>query len=603
MNDDLRTALGALVHGDPAEALPADLGEACAGGPFAPAEGLTYEQQCLLTYRRMRWLGDRLPPASTLLARPAQLFTVLEWCAVTSPPVFLGMTLHTCLSLGAIQEFGSGRDDLGDHIGRLDSMDSFGSLLVTEAGRGNSHIGIRTEARYDPATGGFVLTTPTRDDAKFMPNVGLAGVPKLGVVYARLRAGGADHGVFPFVLPIRDADGPRPGIEITPLPEAPYLPLDYATITFDGVRVPARGLLHDSARLSADGTFRDPLGHGDERLARSLDVRHRAWVASAAALGAAIRASAALAIRFSAGRNTLSRAAPEGPVLRYRSQQRPLYGCLATAYAMTSLINQVKRTLVASAQVPDPAWTRGPGFNRTIGLVKAMAGWEAERVAAECGQRCGAHGMFGSSGFAAYQGLGHMLGPAAGDSYLIVLEAARAMAAGTAYRPPSPGMVQLNRRAVGEPQVVRELVAARERSLHAMLSGELDTAARRAQGPFQAWDNRSWLARELVEAHGTRLAVECLLADARTLAEPGRTALELLCAFFGLREAWRHSGWYLSTEALTVRQVRAIPARLNGICERLTAHAEPLAGALLPAGLDPWPGPAGVLGPAVAGHR
>ncbi len=579
MDDISQRDLRALVHAT-ADQSTADLLAGLSAEPlFAHHDGLGNEEQCRLTYRRLRRLGEQLGPVSKLLSDPPRLFTTLEWCAVTSPSLFLATTLHTCLGLGTIDEFGRGRDDIADWIGELDSLKSFGSLLVTEAGLGNSHVGIRTEAVHDPLTGEFVLHTPDDAAGKFMPNVGLDGVRKLGVVYARLITSGVDRGVFGFVLPIRDENGPRPGIRITALPEAPFLPLDYAAIAFDRVRISARSLLHDSARLEADGRFHDPLGGPEERLLRSLDVRHRAWVACASALAAVIRTTAALAIRFSADRRTLSRSAPEQPVLAYRSQQLPLVGALAEAYALTSLVNRVKRTWSGAESDPDPSWSSG--FTRTVGLVKAQCGTAAERIASECAQRCGAHGMFGVNRFAGYLGLGHVLGPAAGDSRLITLEAAKAMAAGTAYRPPSPRMTQPNRRDISQPRIALDLIALHERGLHETLADGMRIAVRRGQPPFEAWNNRSWLASELVEAHITRLALEALLADADRLSDGhGKDAVIRLASFFALRHIERSSGWYLAEEVLTAQQVRMIPGALNLLCERLYPDAVSLADVL-----------------------
>jgi acyl-CoA oxidase len=587
MNDDLAL----LVHGDHDTEISDVLRELFAEQLFAPAEGLDHTGHCRLTYRRMQRLNERMPAPSKLLADPQRLLSVFEGCAVVSPSLFLAVNLHT-LCLGAVHELGAGRNDLGDYIDELDTMSSYGCLLITEAGRGNSHRGIRTEASHDPDTGEFVLHTPDPAASKVMAHAGLPGAPKLGVVFARLLVAGVDRGVFGFVLPIRDADGPRPGIRITPLPEAPFVPLDHAAITFDRVRLPARALMHDDARLTTSGQFHDPLDDPEERLRRSLSLRHWARVAASAALGAVIRTSAAMAIQFAHSRRTVSHDAsehdaPEQPVIQYRSQQLSLFDALATAYAMTSLINRVKRTWAQPLPCDDPSWTPGPGFNRTVGLVKALTGWTAERVASECGQRCGSHGIFTHNRFVSYLGLAHVLSPGAGDSYLAVLESAKAMAAGTAYQPPSPDLVEPARRNPSDPRVALELGKAREQDLHATLADGMHTADRRGQAPFEAWNNQSWLARELAEAHGFRLALESLVAAIPTVADPAmRAAVEHLATLFALRDLWRNSGWYLSAEMLTPQQIRSIPATLNTACERLLPHSEALAAALLPRGLD-----------------
>jgi acyl-CoA oxidase len=113
------------------------------------------------------------------------------------------------------------------------------------------------------------------------------------------------------------------------------------------------------------------------------------------------------------------------------------------------------------------------------------------------------------------------------------------------------------------------------------------TANRRGQASFEAWNNQSWLARELAEAHGFRLALESLVAGIPTVNDPVmRAAVEHLATFFALRDLWRNSGWYLSAKMLTPQQIRSIPATLNTVCERLLPHSETLAAALLPRSLD-----------------
>ncbi|MFJ6671110.1 acyl-CoA dehydrogenase [Actinosynnema sp. NPDC091369] len=539
---------------------------------FQPRSGLDYRQRCELTYTRLRVVGEHLPPGSALLRDLPRLFTALEWTAVADPPVFLALTLHVCLSLGALVEFGG--DGAQNHVRELDDMSAFGALLVTEAGRGNSHLGIRTVADYDATTEQFVLRTPDSAARKFMPNVGLAGAPKTGVVYARLRVRGRDHGVFPFVARIRTADGLAPGVRVTALPEAPMLPLDYALIEFDSLRLPRTALLSDDTRLDADGTLHDPLEHPERRLRRSLDIRHNAWIASAAALAAVTRVGVVTALRYAQTRVTVSPFTSERPVLDHRAQQRPLFGALSTTYALTCLVDRVKTARVRSAaglpvDVEGSAWLPGPGLNRTYGLVKAVANEVAERVITTCGLRCGAHGAFTSGRWVDYQGMAHMLGPAAGDSYLITLEAARAMAAGDHYAPPLPEEGRTDDADLSAPPLWLVLVRARERVLHERLVDALRLARRRGQTGFDAWNNRSLGGKELVEAHVARLLVEAVLDSVESLPAVAIEAGRALAAMHALDEVAAHADFYLCEGLLTVAQVRRLDEASNGLCERV----------------------------------
>ncbi|MEV0675205.1 acyl-CoA dehydrogenase [Actinosynnema sp. NPDC050436] len=539
---------------------------------FRPRTGLDYQARCELTYERLRVVGEHLPPGSELLRDLRKLFAALEWAAVADPPLFLALTLHVCLGLGAVVEFGGGRAER--HVRELDDMTAFGALLVTEVGRGNSHLGIRTVAEHDPETGGFRLRTPDGAARKFMPNVGLAHVPKTGVVYARLRAAGRDHGVFPFVTPIRTADGTPDGIRVTPLPEAPLLPLDYAVIEFDGLLLPPSALLSDTARFDPGGTVDDPLGDPQHRLRRSLDIRHNAWVASAAALAAVARAGVVNALRHARTRDTVSPFTGERNVLDHRAHQRPLFGALADCYALSCVVDKVKEARVRSQQPgttgeDDPAWTPGPALNRVYGLVKAYASDAAGRIVTECGHRCGAHGVFAPGRWVEYQGMAHMLGPAAGDGHLIVLEAARALASADHYEPPPDERIAHDPL---DPAAWPGLFRARERVLHGRLVERMAVARRRGQTGFEAWNNRASAGVEFVQAHVARLVLDAVReARAAVPAGPAARLADAVQEVHAVRGLVAHAGFHLREGLLTAAQLDRLAERDNELCDRVLA--------------------------------
>ncbi|WP_176408116.1 hypothetical protein [Actinomadura sp. BRA 177] len=193
------------------------------------------------------------------------------------------MLLHYTLALGPILRFGAGQDGTGQDSARearesLESMASAGVLLMTEVGRSNSHLSPRTIASHDPATGGFVLTTPDAQAAKFPTSTAHPAVAKTAAVYATLVHGGRERGVFVFAVPLRHADGTvPPGVRIVPAPETTGLPVDYAAVLLDGVHVPHGAWLRDGASIDADGAFHDPAGSPAARLTRPMGVAPPVW--------------------------------------------------------------------------------------------------------------------------------------------------------------------------------------------------------------------------------------------------------------------------------------------------------------------------------------
>ncbi|MFB9908784.1 acyl-CoA dehydrogenase family protein [Allokutzneria oryzae] len=572
VEEQTRHALAGLVHGDCEPEFREELRELLRHELFAPREGLTYQEELRLTYERMRFANDLVRPEE-LVEHPLRLFALLEWSAVVSPSLFIGMVTHYCGALAAIRELGAGREDLAEYISALEQMSTTGALLITELGYGNSHVAMRTRATYDPDRQDFVLHTPDPAARKFMPNVGLPGVPKLATVAAQLDIGGEDRGVFLFVVQLRDADGLLSGVTITQLPEATQVPMDYAVISFDHVRVPMRSLLRDSASFTDNG-FHDPIDDPVQRLTRSLTVAQSVRTAQTAALASVARASAQIALRYSLRRQTMEHHSPWVPVIRYRSQQRALYGALATAYALTCHANRAKAAkanamIHNSTNRPVPPSALDP-LPRTLSLTKAVTVWATERLTAECRQRCGARGVFAVNRLLDYQGLAIVSNAAGGDNLMLCLDAAKSMVGGVHYTPPTgepAGQDLLDR------DLWLGLAHARERELHRVLKDRIWKATAKDSRAFQVWNDHLTEAAELVTAHGSRLITESLLEAVSTVEDPdAAAALEPLCGIHALNEINDAAAWYLCEGLLTAEQVRSIPLRLNGLCEQVTPH-------------------------------
>lgn len=545
---------------------------------FAPREGLTYQEKVRLTYDQMKLVNSMVKPEE-LAAEPHKLFALLEWAAVLNPSLFIAMVTHHA-TLAGVRELSAGRDDVGDFISDLETLDAAGALLITELGYGNSHVSMRTRASLDPGTGEFVLHTPDPAARKFMPNVGLAEVPKLATVAAQLNVGGHDHGVFMFLVRLRGPEGPREGVRITPLPETSLVPMDYAVISFDHVRLPLRNLLRDDATITEDGQFRDPLANPEKRLIRSLTIAQSVRTAQAAALAATSRAATQITIRYNLKRQTMDRREPWGPVLRHRSQQRPLYGALATAYAVTCHANHAKDARATaivhnSEGRPVPPSTLDPLY-RTLSLTKAITVWTAERLMAECRQRCGARGVFAVNRLLEYQGLAMVSNAAGGDNLLMALDAAKAMIGGIAYQSPRTELVAPKSMDLLDEELWTGLAHRRERTMRAELAARIRRATDWDATPTEAWNDNIHEALDFVSVHGARLILESMLAVVHDLPTAAAEALRPLCAFFAIEEIERGAAWLLCHDLLAPEQVMTIPEKLNILCDRMTPHVPTL---------------------------
>ncbi|CNG39889.1 acyl-CoA oxidase [Mycobacterium tuberculosis] len=504
---------------------------------FTYPAGLTAREHQALTYARLRRAGLAAPPAADLLADPPALCALLDRAAIADPALFHLMLLHYTLALGPILRFGAGQDGAARARDALESMQAAGTLLMTEVGRSNSHLSPRTIARHDPATGGFVLTTPDPRAAKFPTNTAHPAVAKTAAVYATLVHGGHERGVFVFAVPLRRPDGTvPPGVRIVPAPETTGLQIDYAAVLLDGVHVPYDAWLRDGASIDADGAFHDPAGSPAARLTRSMGVAPPVWRAVISASAAITRASAGMLLAHSAGRTTLGRLAPRRPLTDYRNQQEAVLGALAAAYALTAVAAHVTAPRPGTPQTgpagqaadggPDTAWAPWSAVDRDLALLKAAATAQAQETVSACRVHSGAPGFAAVERLNAYRGLAHAYQNAGGDNELILYDTARAMADLDRYIPPDPGAPP-DGGDLDSPGAWLHLARDGERRMRDRLAGRVE-AALRGGDAFTAWNANLVLAARTAAACADRIVLEICAAGAGTGGTGGVLRLHAL---------------------------------------------------------------------------
>jgi acyl-CoA oxidase len=296
--------------------------------------------------QRLGRLAGAMPPITDLFRRPEQLTAMHAWAAVSEPSLCMTTLTHYMLCLNSVVSLSGDPAELRSEGARSGGGPGQGLLHDHRDRCGEQPRRYPTIASYDAAAREFVLSTPDSGAAKF---VGAAdtGVPQAAVVLARLVVGGADCGVFSFLVDLCDASGARPGIRFSPVLELSALPLDYSLVTFNKVRLAFPRWLRDSAFIDEDDTFHDPLGSPDARLQRTLHVGQALWGTVPAAAAATARQSAVLALRHSSHRVAFGRLAPGAPVLVYRPQQQALLGALADAFTVTCAANRARGTVGA----------------------------------------------------------------------------------------------------------------------------------------------------------------------------------------------------------------------------------------------------------------
>jgi acyl-CoA oxidase len=497
---------------------------------FRRTDDMRTSEQCALSYQRLRYLNDRLSLRIDDLVNDIDRLTALhEWVTLVDGTLTTLITVHFNLCIGSILRHHADRRHVSPYLDELERMDSIGVFLATELAYGNNVQSLETEAVYDLESSEFILHTPSTNAQKFMPNTGAEGVAKLAVVLARLKVGGRNCGVFPFVVRIRTEHALCPGVRVTPLGDKPDYPLDNAITAFDHVRIPKRNWLSgEESRIDDQGSFSSAIASRGHRFLRAMDrVQTGKLCLSVAALSSAYGALQ-LTLQYAQQRKTFALGRSDVPILHYRTYQRAVFEAVATAYACAFLIQHV------TSHYRQRMDGDGVEASRLLALGKVFTSSRATRIMSVCRERVGAQGMFSANRIITYWIYANGIVTAEGDNEVILSRFARELLLRSDYEPPE--QIPANRwpPLLESADFLISLVSERERRLH----GRLVAALGVRQGTvFDTWNAHLGEALELASVHSVRLSLECFNRALDPIEDPAaRAVLDRLLRLFALQE-------------------------------------------------------------------
>ncbi|EEB91389.1 hypothetical protein MPER_10256, partial [Moniliophthora perniciosa FA553] len=166
---------------------------------------LTVEQRVQLSYERCKSVVN----AYRLTADDIRNVSPKYWAFHTDPILAMDfavatlLTIHYNLCAGTLAMYASERPDVAVLLEKLLSFDLSGQYCLTEIGHGLDIINMETTATK-LRDGGFILNTPVKQAAKYMPPTSPCGIPVIAVVFARLIVDGEDRGIKPFIVHMSD---------------------------------------------------------------------------------------------------------------------------------------------------------------------------------------------------------------------------------------------------------------------------------------------------------------------------------------------------------------------------------------------------------------
>lgn len=546
---------------------------------FRFREGLGPDARAALSYERLRLVNEAIDSPEDLVTDVERLAALHEWAGPVDAGMATVASIHYNLFLGSLVDHASGpvRD-----LREFTELRRTGTFLCTELGHGNSASQLETTATHDPATGGFILHTPTPTARKFMPNTSSTGGPKTGVVAARLMTDGKDRGVFLFLTPLNDAAGdPVAGVEVRRLQQTSTSPVDHCLTSFDHVLLPYEAMLQaDHGRLTRDGRFTSSIGSARKRFLHSIGrVTTGKLCMSAYSLGVT-RHAVAVAVRHAHTRQTAGvTAGGSVPLFAHRSHHAPLLDAVATTYAATLLHRTaVRRWTDAEAQAhatrdgdTDAHADAREDGERFAAVAKGWITWKARQVMTECRERCGAQGLFLANGIAGQLAANEGTITAEGDNLVIWVKSAGEMLLGN-FTPTEPSDTPPGTHGLTDPDFLQGLLSDVERLWYRRARTRLRSAP--SGNPLGRWNAAVTPALELVDAHAHRQAAEAMLTAAtRATDTDARAHLTALHRLFALRQVSAHSGDLLADGRLTAAQVRNLPDETEATVAALEPHA------------------------------
>lgn len=282
-------------------------------------------------------------------------------------------------------------------------FDDIGCFGLTELEHGSNTRGIRTIAEYSQATREFIITTPENTDMKVW--IGAAAhLANMSVVWAQMIVNGKNHGMHPFVVPIRNkADHTLfPGVIIGDMGSKVGLNgIDNGFMIFKGVRIPYDNLLDRFSSITEDGEYKSPVS-AEKRFGFSLGALTGGRIMITDMANHLLLNAVTIATRFTSTRRQFGLPGkPETVLIEYPLTQYRLIPLVAHMFA-TSFANQPIASYWNANQ--DKIFEENnynlAEIHALSSVLKPYSSWKAQSGIQECRELCG------GLGYSAYNRIG-----------------------------------------------------------------------------------------------------------------------------------------------------------------------------------------------------
>lgn len=482
---------------------------------------------------------------------------------------------------------------------KVASLQTPGCFAMSEVGHGSNVADLETVARYDQTTGELVVHTPSESARKdWAGNAALHA--RMATVFAQLEVAGARHGVHAVLVPIRDEKGEAlPGVRIGDCGHKAGLNgVDNGRLWFENVRVPKGNLLGRYARVTDDHQYESSIESPSRRFFTMLGTLVGGRASVAAGGISAAKVGLTIAVRYATARRQFGATSqPETLLLRYPTHQRRLLPALATTYAFSFALEELRQQFLAH---PPDADTRELEA-RTAGL-KAAVTWHATQTLQQCREACGGQGYLSVNRLPDLKADSDIFTTFEGDNTVLLQLLAKSLLTGFRQQFSSGGPGSVIRFIAGQvattiteknPFVTRgtdpQTLRSADYQLQALRFREgalLSSAARRIQKRIKQKVDPTVALNDVQEhlvamalAHVDRVVLEAFAKAESAAADGIKDALTRLRALHGLSTLEKHAGWFLADGYMDPSRAKAIRKEVVTLFGELLPDAVPLVNA------------------------
>jgi acyl-CoA oxidase len=344
---------------------------------------MDWERTRKLPFDRLRKVGaSGIVSVRDFFGNPKNIFLAHEFLAMVDGATVTKFTVHYNLFGGSITALHTERHEyLFDWI---DNFKATGCFCLTELGYGNNAVKMETTSTYDEKAKEFVVNCPTVLSQKYWITNGFKHA-SYALVFAQTIVKGKNEGISAFLVPIRDEQMKEcPGVTITDMGmKMGQNGVDNATIAFTNVRIPRVNMMNRHTDVDENGNFSSKIKGISQRFFKVTERLLSGRLCIASMCVGASRACLYIAITYAMQRKAVG---PDGessvPIFDYQLQQNTLVPLLARSVALGLLHVKCKNIFQNPAGQEDTLLA-------LCCVDKTLNGWNLERVASICRERCG----------------------------------------------------------------------------------------------------------------------------------------------------------------------------------------------------------------------